>query len=537
MVLAPVAFIFPALWLIYRPRLKIAWLAAAAVVVLAVWYPYLRFQQTRDFADLKSLVQRQTMTIAQYKDSWCVPTLVLRRLQYHAAPAELAQLPLEAPDASIRQAEALSVSQRLKARIARTSGILMDGFTFNFDQMTWSRWAALPLCLLAMLPLALIALRTLAFYGLNDYHVWLARLAWLSLFVGVLFNEFFIAFFVSADGHLESFSTLRIRAIQVVLLTAGAVLLWRKEQIARRLRQMTEVRPVEPSHQPNVRRLFAICLLVPWIGLLTVVELGRPERYWWLWPFQTVAIVAAVTYLPDQLKWRKSVTLAGQAGLTILLLAHSWLIAPVQAWTRDGWSGPRAKIIEAVDYLAGDIRAEGRDKVAVGYQTITYGFVPKLNFVDPRYKVGADLDLYLKYRYGISNNDQCAEGFSADDEYRIVEARRTLYQPEDYFSIEPDEYFDVPVDPGFRPLQQFGNYQVFKRVDAAQDYLKQHRHRFSRLALDCASKVGIQKLLTLLNHRLVENGGVAFVGDGGTGAGSFSFGLKSFASANGRFGR
>ena len=82
MVLAPVAFIFPALWLIYRPKLKIAWLAAAAVVVLAVWYPYLRFQQTRDFADLKSLVQRQTMTIAQYKDSWCVPTLVLRRLQY-----------------------------------------------------------------------------------------------------------------------------------------------------------------------------------------------------------------------------------------------------------------------------------------------------------------------------------------------------------------------------------------------------------------------------------------------------------------------
>ena len=232
---------------------------------------------------------------------------------------------------------------------------------------------------------------------------------------------------------------------------------------------MTDVRPVEPSHQPNVRRLFAICLLVPWIGLLTVVEVGRPERYWWLWPFQTVAIVAAVTYLPDQLKWRKSVTLAGKQDSRYFCSHIPGSLRRFKHGRETDGQGQAAKIIEAVDYLAGDIRAEGRDKVAVGYQTITYGFVPKLNFVDPRYKVGADLDLYLKYRYGISNNDQCAEGFSADDEYRIVEARRTLYQPEDYFSIEPDEYFDVPVDPGFRPLQQFGNYQVFKRVDAAQD--------------------------------------------------------------------
>ena len=469
MVIAPVAFIFPALWLMYRPKLKFASLAVAAAAVLAIWYPYLRFQQSRNFADLKSVVQRHKLSISNYKDSWCDPTLLLKKLSSPNESAEQASVESrEIPPEPLSSSS--SGSGNLNSRIRRATNIAIDGVTYNFDQMTRFRWAALPLFLITLLPLGFILLRTPGLNRpINAGGSWIPWLAWLSVGAGVVFNEFMISRFLSFDSSLETHTVWRIRAIQAVLLAAGAVLLWRKEQIAGRLRQAARLQPAGPSQSPGVQTLFAVCLLAPWIGLLLVVEWARPERYWWLWPFQAAALAAAVTFLPDQLKWRRSAKLAAQAGLTVLLLTHSWLWAPIQGWATNGWSGPRAPIIEALDYIASEVRAEGRASVSVGYQTVFWGFVPRFNFVDSRYKVGAQSDLFLKYRYEIANTSQCAEGFSADDEYRIVEARRTVSPPQDYPGPGPDEYFDVLPDSRFRLLQEFGQYQVFERTDTPRN--------------------------------------------------------------------
>jgi hypothetical protein len=43
--------------------------------------------------------------------------------------------------------------------------------------------------------------------------------------------------------------------------------------------------------------------------------------------------------------------------------------------------------------------------------------------IDPRHKVGAELDLIFKHQHDISNTTRCAEGVSPDDEYRIVQTR------------------------------------------------------------------------------------------------------------------
>jgi hypothetical protein len=72
------------------------------------------------------------------------------------------------------------------------------------------------------------------------------------------------------------------------------------------------------------------------------------------------------------------------------------------------------------------------------------------------YRVGAELELMLRFRHDISNTDRCAEGISVSDEYRIVQ-RAPESGPE-----PPQHYFDVPLD-GFRLLRRFGLYEVFKR--------------------------------------------------------------------------
>jgi hypothetical protein len=75
------------------------------------------------------------------------------------------------------------------------------------------------------------------------------------------------------------------------------------------------------------------------------------------------------------------------------------------------------------------------------------------------YKAGADFDILFTYRHGISNRDQCAEGLSADDEYRIVQtARRDI-------PSYPRHYFTREVDAGYQFMREFGLYQVWKRVD------------------------------------------------------------------------
>ena len=123
------------------------------------------------------------------------------------------------------------------------------------------------------------------------------------------------------------------------------------------------------------------------------------------------------------------------------------------------YAGPRADDIRALDYIAADVRAQGRSEAAVGYHTYFAEFMAAINIVDPRYKVGGEYDLFLKHRYGIANSDRCAEGFSPRDDYRIVQRPPLLPEPDgvtvslgaiggelkaihlgDYFDVSPDRF-------------------------------------------------------------------------------------------------
>jgi hypothetical protein len=77
MEIAPILLILPAIWLYYRPPLRLWPLLVGGALTLLIWYPYLQFEYGRNFVDLKSQLLLQNLLPANYKDTWCDPSLAL----------------------------------------------------------------------------------------------------------------------------------------------------------------------------------------------------------------------------------------------------------------------------------------------------------------------------------------------------------------------------------------------------------------------------------------------------------------------------
>ena len=79
----------------------------------------------------------------------------------------------------------------------------------------------------------------------------------------------------------------------------------------------------------------------------------------------------------------------------------------------------------------------------------------KIILIDDKGQAGANLDLFFKTLNGISNTDDCAEGFSPADEFRIVNIESGPGDPR-------KTYFDISLD-NFHLVEQLGPYQLFQR--------------------------------------------------------------------------
>jgi hypothetical protein len=111
--------------------------------------------------------------------------------------------------------------------------------------------------------------------------------------------------------------------------------------------------------------------------------------------------------------------------------------------------------IQIADYLATRVRDAGRDRAAIGYLSFVGWLTePPLKAMDSRMREGERVDLVLRHRYGVVNLNQCGEGVSERDEYRVVE----MYPPSD----DTRYYFDVPPHGRFRFLDQIGKYALYE---------------------------------------------------------------------------
>jgi hypothetical protein len=458
MEIAPALFILPAVWLFYRPPLKLQPLLLAGVLVIGIWYPYLRFEHTRNFADIRSQLLRQRILPAQHKNSWCDPGLTLRNLEEPSGTLNFK------PEQTLDAGEN---TWRKNLEILLVRWKLIEA---NFEGSVDNPGIRVALALLLLISLFVLSVfGTLS--GLSEAagrQRFGHRLTWIAvgmILAGVIANEFFIARYLSSRGILQPSTLSSIRWLQAVLIVSGITLLALRKKIVTIVNMLAAyvgvgIHNADRSDRSGDGRFFVLSLVIPWLILLLLVEPGNATRFWWLWSLQVIVLAALATYIPSRLQAPRMIAWVGSLLLIVTLLMNPWTLSRIGFWISDGWSGSDGDEIQAVDYVSS--RLKGRNQTAVGYQVLFWRFSAEYNIVDPRYKVGADFDLLFADRHGVSNSNHCAEGVSPNDEFRIVQATRHWANP------AGKSYFEIPLDRNFRLLQQFGPYQVFERADSAR---------------------------------------------------------------------
>jgi hypothetical protein len=458
MEIAPALFLLLAIWVHYRPPLRIRPLIIAGISVGVIWYPYLQFEAGRRFVDLRSQMFRQQIWPADFKGSWCNPSLV--PASWEATPASLT--PAAANSAGSADTRGTALGNYLQYFAGRT--ILNDTLDSNFKHNSLIPGASTLLLWSTIIGLSFLSLGMLRTGEKKrvEHHIrWFRAAKWLGpgmVVTAVLVNEISVARYLSDDGVLAHSTVRTVRTLQAVLALAGIVLLMLRNNgpaIAYRLIHAIERDKKGPAHAKE-GGVLVISLIVPWLILLFITEPDRLERFWWLWPLQIIALASVVTYIPLQLKLPRLSIWLGSILLLLALGSNSLLIERVSGWIQHGWSGPDAEEIKVVDYIARQLNSQGQNRAAIGYDIYVYQFMATLNPNDRRYKVGADFDLLFKYRHGILNRNQCPEGVSSEDEYRIVQTST------DARDEAARRRIDVPGDDGFRLAQRFGSHQVLQ---------------------------------------------------------------------------
>jgi hypothetical protein len=445
MAIAPALFILPVVWLSYRPPVRPLPLVIAGAIVLIVWSPYLRLEATRGFADMKSQLFLRYILPDQYRQSWCDTSLTLGTWREAVGRREHGVSGVQASSADA-SAGPTGLSSRL--------GMVKDKILSNFAGAVPPSVDILLLVLvLGMILLCAVPAAPAVAERPPPRKRQLARIAVLLIAAGLVVHGIISgripgAAFISASGLAHKLPQLLL-LIGIILL-GGPWLVAATQRVLRRTG--IEFQPTMPM------RLLVISLVVPWFILVVLAEPGKPERFWWLWPLQVILLAASVAYLLPRFPVPRPIVAAAQLAVASVVVLNLFVFGRIESWRTNGWAGKDPEEVQVIDYVAGQIREEGKSKSAIGYQLFIYPFMAQYHITNPIYKVGAELELLLTYRHGIANTNQCAEGISATDEYRIVQTRPKR-GPE-----EPRQYFDVPLDDRFRLLRRFSMYEVFKRT-------------------------------------------------------------------------
>jgi hypothetical protein len=454
--ITPVFFILPAAWLYYKPPLRLKPLLFAGAIVFVVWIPYLRFELTRGFIDIRSQMLQQHIFPANYREAWCDGSLVLQNWE------EASAMPVSGQD-EVQPSAAKSATPA--DRLLNAASNVNDKLLYNYEPVAPVPGASILLLLMAFCGLLILSVpgsSPNSVVPLARAPIW--RRPILLLATGMIICALLVSGFILAarlfgvDGALQGSKMLLIAKLQRLLLVSGVALLvgiWITSIAGNLLNRMgVHIQPLDRAVQ---RRLLVLSLLIPWFILLLVAEPGKPERFMWLWPLQSVFLAAFLTYVLPRFRLPRATIWTFQVMVILIVAGNYFLISRMEAWARDGWAGPDAAEIQVVDTIAHQIKAEGKDRSAIGYQTFIYAFMANYNIANPIYKVGAEFDLLFLYRNGITNTNQCAEGVAAGDEFRIVE---TKPKPPDW---SPKEYFSVPRGNDYQLVYQVGSYQVYKR--------------------------------------------------------------------------
>ncbi len=450
--MAPAGVMFIVAWWVYRPPLRWSAIATGLIVSLAVWAPYLNFERQRDFIDLRSQLFAQSLHPQQAQDltafgpelgTWDEEKGEL--VDYH--PHELA---------------AVATSAKPLRTIALRGFIFARNLVNNFIEFSIFGYLAAILFLATYLA---VATHIFKLPQQLERHRWLAAIGGLLIAAGVVANPW-VAERVS--GKPLNPGPWKMIVVLEALLIAGGLLLVMRRWTARQLHRLDQLvaasstamrcsQGAEPPLDSNQPLPFAVLLWLvagPWLALALLATNAKYQ--WGLWPLQIAVLAIAAYEIPRRLRWNFLVQVVVLSCVSLGIICNTVLALRGAEWQLDGFAGIDSAEIQAADFVAGQILKDGGQpaQAKIGYQLFFNGFEAVDHDVDPRYYIGSPLNQYLRLRWQIETSPPDAKGFTADDQWRLVERRPRRDKPLRFRSEDSSN---------FEQVEKFGYIGVWKR--------------------------------------------------------------------------
>ena len=445
--------VIPLLWFVFRPPVRLKVVAIALAIGFLVWWPYLLFEGSRNFLDLKSQLGQVSLlytksTLAQ----------VNHLAQQHGLPLiEEAKPSVFAPGKMPLKARVLEYSDFIVQKLwsaAQSVGSNLKSYgcgewvasVLSIIMLTFLFMRGLPHVREVLHPLAKQVIRE-SMKSIYPYRRVVTVVGAVALLMAFVANEWVLGRLMSSDGSMESYTILAIRLFQVVLAFTGTALLFR--------RPVKRWVGIGVRWQASHLSVIALVLGVPWLIMAMMVAPDVPYRFWNYWPVQVVALAGILTMAVG--KWaRHRKLLQGMilAGVALVMMCNSAVIQHISAWHREGYRGDSDEV-KATQHLAEMIRADGVQDLSIGYGIPFSPYMAYYRVFDDVYKVGLPYDWHLKTAYGITNASDSPSGLSDRDRYRLVSSR-----PVSGHHLR----VDMVNGAGWKMIGQYGEYSCWRKT-------------------------------------------------------------------------
>ncbi len=345
----PFLFVLPVLWLVFRPPVGWKSLLFSALFGLLVWFPYLQFESGRGFVDLASILLLRPVGSVWEKSSadpvYC----------YSAMPGEND----EPNDIYLPYVGGSEIEQRVIYPIAG-----------------WKNQAAYRICRILLnidrnFDTDLFSLGTNRI--LNTLLWWIFMIGWMGLgwvlfrswrparrIVDIACRKPWIPLVLAAAGALVFYLALNP---DLVANFAADKSLDRNMSLA--VEQMRGFAPwfwlavclgwllsaFVPERQPDHAILFLVFTL-PWLVLVIMAEPGRPERFWFMWPFQVWIAVLGLRWAAERFRRPDLAHAILTMALGAAILPVPLCVERISNTLTNGYSGTDNDQWKVVEFLA-----------------------------------------------------------------------------------------------------------------------------------------------------------------------------------------
>jgi len=406
--IAPALIAMALIALIYRRPVSWRSIAATLVFLLLVWFPYLRFESGRGFVDIGNMLLRKDLTVSPAQPS--TPVYCYASLPGETDFQNMVYLPWTGTSDPNR------VIYPGTGRIARfelSVCTLLNKFDRNFDSgyflfgdPAWPTGLLFGVYLTGFWFLLFTSAGWInriadGWQRIRSFPVWKFLLACGigTVVIFLLIRPAVVGTLVVGDPDWNLPARLLLSQIN-----AYGILLWNSMVIGLLLASRWESAPREAG---VLAAMIGACGFL----LLVLSEIERSWRFWWFWPLQCIAVVAAAEGLIRLWKPPRWVSTVVWILAIALFIPYRSIAGEINSIVRYGYGGRESGQMQALQWLVEEARKDPQKPMSIGVMRYH-------GETDPT-KAWGWLEFGLQYIHPVSN--ATASDISPQNDYRVVE--------------------------------------------------------------------------------------------------------------------